>query len=704
MIFYSFLTKFPASVKRRAISACMLMVVGGLPFSVFGQDAGPSKATAGTELNDLGLEQLLNLKVTSASLHEQSLRDAPASVTVITADEIRKFGCRTLAEALSHVRGFYTNTDHTYTYLGVRGFSLPGDYDTRLIVMINGHSIADNIFDQAPWFGNDFPVDIDLVDRIEVVRGSSSSLYGSNGMLATINIVTKRPDTAYGSSARLETGSLGERKIEGSTSLALPHGASLLFSTSIFNNGGANQLYFSEFDSPRTNFGRAIRMDGEKGYHGFLDLTWGRWEILSVVGDRVKQQPVTWGDSVFNDRGTSAEDSRSFLDVSYTRKFAGDRTLSWRTSYDAYRYRGIYHYNNDGGVEDSRERDYGDWIGSTLTYRMPDFWDGYLMIGAEGRLDLRAMQNALDVTPQPLQILEFNRPDRYAGFFAQQEWTLGQHWEANIGGRFDWSWRKRSALSPRAALIYKPASNTAVKMLYSRGFKNPSSYDMFYSDNGQTQIANTSLRPETTDTFEVDVDQEIARHVHAGASVYHYKVASLIQQTFLPDGVIQYVNEDHVQAAGADVELTFRFPAFELSSSLEFQRAVLRDGTVLPNSPGQVGKLRASVPLWRNRFRLSGGLQALGHRNTYARVPLPWVILPEVSLSTRPLPGGLELSMGIRNLSNSFYRDPAGLSPVVDSMIGTGRTYYLNLAWHSPSPQEGGNTTKSSRKPPAGAL
>jgi iron complex outermembrane receptor protein len=660
---------------------CGLLLTG----MACGQDSGPASKQ---DLTGLTLEQLGKVKITSASLHDESLEDAPASVTVITAEEIRKFGCRSLADALSYVRGFFTYSDHTYTYLGVRGFALPADFNARIIVMINGHQTADNVYDQPSGFGNDFPLDLDLVERIEVLRGPSSALYGSNGILATINVITRKPADTHGSAVRFETDSLGERKAVASTAVALPKGANLLFSTSVFNNAGAHELYFSEFDAPQTNFGRAIDMDGEKGYQVFADLTWRNWELLAVAADRVKQQPVSWGDMVWNDRGTRAEDSRAFVDLAYTRDLPGDRTLSWRTYYDAYRYRGIYRYAAEGAprwVEDNREQDYGDWVGSRFTYRLPDFAGGYITAGAEVRADLRAEQHVFDVTPYRAEILRINQPDRYAAIFAQQEWKLGTHWSLNTGARLDWCRLKSNAISPRVAAIYKPAPKTDLKILYSRGFLNPSNYDMFFSD-GLTQIANPSLRPETADSYEIDFDREITPRLRIGTSIYHYRVSGLIEQTYAPDGLAQFVNLDRVRASGAAVEIAWRLPAgMELASSLALQRAVLRQGVALPNSPGQLAKLRFSMPLWHDKLTLGAGIQTVGRRNTYAGATLPWVLLPEVVVSTRPLVRGLQMSAGIKNVSNSFYRDPAGLTPVVDSIIGNGRTYYLSVGWRSAS-------------------
>lgn len=680
------ITEIPksTSIRRKTRGACLWWIPAGcgvLVLCVCPLSRGQHRAG---DLADLSLEQLRAVQVSSASLHDQSLEDAPASITVITAEEIRRFGYRTLGEALAYVRGFFTTTDYTYTYLGVRGFALPGDYASRVLLMIDGHNIAENV-NLTKWFGEDFPLDMSLVDRIEVLRGASSALYGSSSMLATINVITRRPADMEGTDVRVETGSLGERKIQASTSQRLPGGANVLFGASVFNDAGAKQLYFSEFDTPQTNFGRAIHMDGQKGYHAFADLTWGNWEFLALAGDRVKNQPISWGDTIFNDRGTRAEDSRGALDLIYSKDLPGDRSLSWRTSYDATRYRGIYHYSMDNGVEDNRERDYGDVISSRFTYRMPDSATGYLTVGAEMRVDLRVMINVFDLAPVKTEFLMVNRPDRYAGLFAQQEWTWGKHWEMNLGARVDWSWLKRSAVSPRAALIFKPNAKTGVKLLYSRGFRNPSTWNMFYDDNGLTQIANPALRPETSDSYEIDVDTELTKRLRIGASVYRSRVNGMIQQTYTPAGTAQFVNANGVSTHGVSLELQGRLPAgIDWCSSIELQRSVYFSGPVLPNSPNQVGKVRLSMPLWGNRLSVGTGLQALGARTTYAGAAVPWYIVPEAVISTKPLVEGLQFTAGVKNLSNSYYRDPAGLTAMVDSVIGPGRTFYLSLAWHIP--------------------
>jgi iron complex outermembrane receptor protein len=143
---------------------------------------------------DMSLEELMALDIDSVSGvsgFKQKVTEAPASVTIITAEEIQRYGYRTLADILRNVRGFYVSNDRNYSYLGVRGYGLPGDYNSRITLLIDGHRLNDNIFDAA-LIGTEFPLDVDLIDHVEVIRGPNSSLYIASAFLGVINVVTKR--------------------------------------------------------------------------------------------------------------------------------------------------------------------------------------------------------------------------------------------------------------------------------------------------------------------------------------------------------------------------------------------------------------------------------------------------------------------------------------------------------------------------------
>ncbi|GEM_PF-1609942 len=101
---------------------------------------GASLPASAQEKPGIPLDELLNTPVSTAAQYEQRLTDAPASVTVITAEEISRYGWETLAEVLNAVRGIYIRYDRDYEYLGIRGVSGPTDFNNRLLVMIDGQS------------------------------------------------------------------------------------------------------------------------------------------------------------------------------------------------------------------------------------------------------------------------------------------------------------------------------------------------------------------------------------------------------------------------------------------------------------------------------------------------------------------------------------------------------------------------------------
>src|SRR5579871_1029843 len=131
------------------------------------------------DLSEATLEQLGNVKIYAASKHLQAASDAPSSVTVVTADEIQRYGYRTLADILESVRGFYITYDRDYSFVGVRGFGRRGDSNHRSLVRSDGHRINDIVFGQ-PYLGTEFLVNVDLIERLEIVRGPGSSLYGAD--------------------------------------------------------------------------------------------------------------------------------------------------------------------------------------------------------------------------------------------------------------------------------------------------------------------------------------------------------------------------------------------------------------------------------------------------------------------------------------------------------------------------------------------
>jgi outer membrane receptor protein involved in Fe transport len=659
-----------------ALAAVLLMA---RPCRANDQDP-PAPSPQDPKAQDLGamsLEQLMNIQVEGAALHPQSLQDAPASVTIITAEDIRKYGYRTLGEALSAVRGFYLTNDRTYETMGVRGFSLPGDYSSHLLVLVNGHNMADNVFNYMLYFENDFPIEMNLIKQIEIIRGPASALYGSNAMFATINIITKSPEEVGTLSVTGDTGSFGEKKGQIVAAGAFG-GAKVLVSASVFNNSGESPIFFPQYNTPQNNYGNAIDMTGERGYHFFATLDWRNWIITAAFSGDSKIQPISWGPTIFNDRGTRNNDERNFIDAAYERHIAGG-TLRWRTYYDSFHYEGHDEFAlADGGVEDNRQSEIGNWVGTQLTYRVRPFFAGDVTVGLESSIDLRAFLTNYDVTPAPVTYLSTNHPDRNFDLIFQDEKKLSDRWKVDVGIRVDKSYYQHDFISPRAALIYQPSEWT-YKFLYGRSFRNPSAFQLFYGD-GVADAANPSLRPESADTLEFDAERKLGKRVNFQASAYGYRLRNTLVGVFLPDGLLEYQNGLGITAEGVEVEINGRPTEWlEATASYAVQRS--RDDSSLENSPEHLAKLRFAVPVGR-KFDFSSGMQYESSRWTIAGASLKPVYLADFTLTSKHLLQNLDVRVGLRNAFNLKYSDPIALNPAVDTMPQPGRSFFVELIAH----------------------
>jgi len=194
---------------RRMAILLLVPSLGVSPVETRGQGVGETKPAA-KGLGQLSLEELMAIKVDTvygASKFQQKVTEAPSSITIITADEIQKYGYRTLSDVLQSVAGFYVTNDRNYSYVGMEGISRPTDYNTHLLIMIDGHRINDNVFNGA-YVGTEAILDVDLIERVEIIRGPGSSLYGTNAFLGVRNIITKRGRDLKGAEVSADAGSL----------------------------------------------------------------------------------------------------------------------------------------------------------------------------------------------------------------------------------------------------------------------------------------------------------------------------------------------------------------------------------------------------------------------------------------------------------------------------------------------------------------
>ena len=146
-----------------------------------------------SEVGVYGASQSEEETVVGAAKREQSLGTVASAVTVLTADQMRRFGYRSLSEALRGVAGVYIVDDRMVERIGVRGLQLLGDANTRILILIDGTPLNE------PWAqfvdsSTALPVNLDDVARIEVIRGPVSSIYGTNAFFGIINIVTLEAD------------------------------------------------------------------------------------------------------------------------------------------------------------------------------------------------------------------------------------------------------------------------------------------------------------------------------------------------------------------------------------------------------------------------------------------------------------------------------------------------------------------------------
>ena len=508
------------------------------------------------DVMDMGPEELKNVQVYSASMHLQSDREAPSAVTVITGGQIRQFGYRTLADVLRSVQGFSVTYDRNYTYLGVRGFAYPGGFNDQILLLINGSRVNDNVYESAQ-IGTEFPLDIDLIERIEIVRGPSSSLYGASAFLAVINVITKKVQSASGVQLSGSAGGFGSYAGR-STVAGTYHGVEGMFSGSIHDSAGAPRLFFPAFNSPATNYGVAQDADRDSSKSFFAMLHFRNWTLEGLGSTRKKGIPTASFAQVFNDNRSQTIDSIGHLELQYERAILLGAELTATVYFDRALYHGVYVYPPvSGQLTDVLNEDAsrGDRLGFDARVSKTVKKKHKVTGGWGFRDNLRQGQTNYNLNPfQP--VLDDRRSSKDWAVYGQDEFTLAKSLILNAGLRYDHYDTFGGTTNPRVALIYNPRRQTAFKLIYGQAFLPPNAYALYYGDQVSSE-PNPKLRPETIKTEELIWEQNIGADFRVSTSVFGNQFAHLIEQDTDPQtGLIVFENARGTTSSGAEVELS----------------------------------------------------------------------------------------------------------------------------------------------------
>ena len=627
--------------------------------------AVPAAADEPPDFTDLSLEDLARVDlVHAASRHEQSRGEAPSSVSVMTSEEIRRHGYRTLGDALRAIGGFYVTDDRNYSYVGVRGFGRPGDYNTRILVLMDGVRTNEPVFD-ATYVGREFLLDAAVIDHIEVIRGPGASMYGNNAFFAVVNVVTKRGRQLRGGEVSASAGSfedVGGRLTWGTVTAG---GVDVVASVSGSRVSG-RRLYFPEFDAPGIGDGVADRLDGEDAQNAFFRVARGAWSLQGAHVHRAKDVPTASFGTLFGDRRSRTTDGTDLVGGGFDGPIGSGVHATVRVQLGASRYAGTYPYGDGLPYEDrARGRWWGaDW--NTVATR------GRHTLTAGGEV-VHGFRIDLDADEHGAPVLSERAPSVRWGLYVQDEIRLRGPLLASLGLRHDRYESFGGRTSPRLGLIFNPQGPTTAKALFGTAFRAPNAYELHY-------YGEAALEPETIRTGEVVVERLLDRGMRATAAVFWNDIDGLITLDGEVDDLF-FRNAGRIRSRGFEVSLEARRRNVSARAGYTFQKSTDgAGGGEITNSPRHLGAIAISAP-FAGRFAAAGEAQALSSRRTLAGRATGDVLRIDLHLTARALRSRLEAAVALRNALDARYGDPGSEEHVQDVIPQDGRTLGLTLSW-----------------------
>lgn len=644
-------------------------------------------------LLDLELEPIR--EVVAASRFAQRVEDAPASVTVISSEELRAFGYPTVAEALRGVRGIYLSNDRAYFSAGIRGLGEPNDFGSRLLVLSDGLMLNDNILNSS-FIGLETRADLHDIDHIEVIRGPGSLLYGTGALAGFVNLVPRRREAPSRVHVGVSTFDNAVGRARAGFHYNAGPGAGVWASVAGARSDGIDApVTPRDPEEPAQVVSRveALWSVGTAGqaWYGPLSAQW-------LVHSRKQYIPIGVATGAIGDPRTYYLDTRMAAELRFEPRLGDVAELMARAHANRYVFDAAY------APDFARESEFGTWFGGELRAVWTPNARWRLTGGGEAQVHPEAtlgQQSASDSAP-----VLTKRPYAFGAAYGIVDGALADWLRFSTGARVD-VYSTGPIVVPRVALIVQTAPGGVLKIMGGRGFQAPSVYEQYYTDGDTQKPAvdperGLSLRPESILSGEIEYSHRFARDWVALGAVHASRSTDLINTVpDVPGGArcepVRYANSRSAAlTAGADVELRREWRrGWMLAASYGYLRAQYLDDDYLEdqclgspskdlrliNAPEHMASFRGVIPVVER-------LASVGLKITLEaprRVSLEdsdvtrAAVVADLALSGEIRRFGARYVLGVYNLMDARYDHPVGDIFVSRTARQNGRTLLFDL-------------------------
>jgi len=525
----------------------------------------------------LSLEELMATKVSISTNTKQRLAKVPSVVSVITAEDIKATGATNLTEILQSVPGIYIRNN----LFGFRPLvTFRGAAGTHTLLMVNGAPVRDLVWSSGIfWRG----LPTHMIDRVEIIRGPGSALFGSDASAGVINIITKTAGKIVQAEAGVRAGSF-DTQVGWVQQGGSWNGFDIGFTAELSHTDGHNPFIAADGQTSRDRiFGTKVSYAPGHARYGWdtedlrFSIAKGHWRLHA---DSMRHRNVEVGltGAGVLDPLTRGNDSRSNIDLFYNNEeFAQNWGLNAELRY--------YHldYSSGDGFQE-RPAGYTDATGSYpngFINRMRSAQRGFglevsglytglrshairlgggfksdnlyyveqsinLGTGPDGTV-LPAGGPLVNVSDTPYAFAP-EKTRRIGYLFLQDVWTLAEDWELTAGARYDHYSDFGGALNPRLALVWQSTDRLVTKLMYGQAFRAPS-YLELYALTAATK-PNPKLDPERSRTWDLAFSYLVSKDLKLGLGLYRFAQSNIIGA----DALNQFQNIGSYTTRGVELE------------------------------------------------------------------------------------------------------------------------------------------------------